>query len=292
LCEEDGLAYKTARRYRSAKDTAYLWMFPAATQNPVVEPVAEMVESAMATTSDITIPTGLDGASPNLRGVLGVPSTPGPWPAVVVVHEAFGVDDEMRKQVAHLAGLGYLTLMPDLFSAGGMRRCLVSTFRALVSGTGRAYADIEAARAYVLDRNDTTGAVGVLGFCMGGGFALMTASRGFDAASVNYGALPRDLDAALENACPIVGSYGGRDGTLRGAAANLETALERHGIPHDVKEYPQAGHVFMNAKLNGPAWLRPIVRVAHFGPKPDDAKDAWSRIHSFFGEHLTSSASS
>jgi carboxymethylenebutenolidase len=240
---------------------------------------------------DIVIAHRDPEASDVLRGVLAVPDGPGPWPAVVVVHELFGIDDEMRKQLAHLANLGYLAVMPDLFSMGGMRKCLIGTMSSLRSGRGRAYADIEAARQFVLDRPDATGAVGVLGFCMGGGFALMTAASGFGAASTNYGQLPSDLDAALEGACPVVGSYGGRDVTLKGAAAKLDAALTRHGIPHDIKEYSDAGHVFMNDQLNGWPWIRPIVRVLNFGPNPRAAADAWARIDAFFGEHLAAPAS-
>ena len=83
---------------------------------------------------------------------------------------------------------------------------------------------------------------------MGGGFALLAAARGFDAAAPNYGPLPKDLDGALKGACPMVASYGGRDWELPGAAAKLEAALTRHGVAHDVKEYPGAGH---------PSWAAP-----------------------------------
>lgn len=214
------------------------------------------------------------------------PDGVGPWPAVVVVHELFGIDDEMVKQVRHLAGMGYLALMPNLFTDGGMRKCLISTLRSLRSGRGKAYHDIEAARQHLLADPSCTGAVGVLGFCMGGGFALMTAASGFDAASVNYGDIPKDPEHTLAAACPIVGSYGAKDVTKRKAAARLETVLTNLDIPHDVKEYPEAGHVFMNSELNGWPWLRPIVRVLDFGPNPKAASDAWIRIDAFFGEHL------
>lgn len=241
----------------------------------------------LLTLHDIVIDNSEEGASPILKGVLGIPEGSGPWPAVVVVHEAFGIDAEMRKQVAHLASLGYMALMPDLFSAGGTRRCLVSTMRAMSSGVGRAYADIEAARRWLLGRTDATGAVGVIGFCMGGGFALMTAERGFDAAAVNYGMLPKDLDATLAQACPIVGSYGGSDSALKGAAAKIEAVLSTHGIAHDVKEYPGVGHSFLNEKESGPVLMRPLMRVMHLGPNPEAATDAWQRIDAFFTEHLT-----
>ena len=238
------------------------------------------------TLHDIEFSYEVDGMSKGLTGVLGVPAGAGPWPGVVVLHEIFGIDTEMRKQVARMAEMGYLALMPDLFTEGGMRRCISATMRALGSGEGRAYADIESARQTLLADERSTGKVGVIGFCMGGGFALMTVDTGFDAASVNYGQLPKDLDAALENSCPIITSYGKKDLTNKNATALLEASLTRHGIPHDSKEYPNAGHVFMNDKLNGFPIIRPLVRVMNFGPEPESAKDAWSRVESFFDQYL------
>ncbi len=239
--------------------------------------------------TDITIDPVLEGGSARLGAIVGVPQGTGPWPAVVVVHEVFGVDAEMRKQVAHLATLGYLAVMPDLYSDGGARRCLVATMRAMTSGRGRAYADIESARQWLLARPDVTGAIGIVGFCMGGGFALMTASSGFGAAAVNYGMLPAEPDVTLAGACPVVGSYGGRDRSLTGAAARLEQALTAASIANDIKEYPEASHTFMNELRAGPAWFRPISRVMGFGPDPAAAADAWTRIDEFFRAHLTES---
>jgi carboxymethylenebutenolidase len=243
------------------------------------------------TESDISLPS-VPGGSEGLTGVLAVPEGPGPWPGVVMVHEAYGINDIMRRQVARLADAGYLALMPDLFAQGGARTCLTATFRALLSGEGRAFIDIESARELLASRPDSTGVTGVLGFCMGGGFALAAASgRGFDAVSANYGMLPRDLDDALEHACPIVGSYGGRDRSLGGAAEKLETVLTAHGIAHDIKEYPTAGHSFLNDAETGPAAVRFLTsRIMGAGPDPVAAADAWKRIEAFFGEHLATPA--
>lgn len=243
------------------------------------------------TLSDIVIDEGLVGASVGLHGVLGVPAGVGPWPAVVMVHEAFGVNDVMRRQVSRMASSGYLVLMPDLFVEGGARKCLVATFKAMSAGEGRAFVDIESARRALVGRDDCTGSVGVLGFCMGGAFALLAASRGFGASSVNYGQLPKELDNSLAGACPVVASYGGRDSSQKGSAAKLEGALLRAGIPHDVKEYPQAGHSFLNDAESGPAFLRPIMHtVLGAGPNPEAASDAWQRIEKFFGEHLAAAS--
>ena len=226
------------------------------------------------------------GGSIGLTGVLAVPDGPGPWPGVVLVHEAFGITDVMRRQVQRVAEAGYLALMPDLFSQGGARKCLLDTFRALRAQEGRAFVDIESARTLLAGRSDSTGSVGVLGFCMGGGFALVAASKKFDAASVNYGMLPKDLDATLEHACPVVASYGARDKSLRHAAEKIDVALTRHGIPHDVKEYPDAGHSFLNDEphTGGVSFL--TNRILGAGPNPEATADAWQRIEAFFGEHL------
>ena len=236
---------------------------------------------------DIDLPDA-EGGSRALRGVLAVPEGTGPWPGVVLVHEAYGVNEVMRRQVAHVASLGYVALMPDLFSDGGARRCLTATFRALRAGEGRAFVDIGTARSFLRARDDSTGQVGVLGFCMGGGFArLAAAGHGFDASSVNYGMLPRELDDDLRGSCPIVGSYGARDHSLPGAAEKLDGALTRLGVPHDVKEYPSAGHSFLNDAESGPAVVRLLTRrILGAGPEPAAAADAWQRIDAFFGEHL------
>lgn len=234
--------------------------------------------------TDIQIPLP-DGT--HIPGRLAVPPGKGPFAAVVMVHEVFGIDESMTAQITRMASAGYLVLMPDLYSRGGMRKCLKATFRALVDGTGQAYVDIEAAKNLLLSRPDCTGKIGVVGFCMGGGFVLQLVSRGYDAAAVNYGQAAKDLDAQLVGSCPIVASFGGKDLSLKGAGPKLEAALTQAGIAHDVKVYPEASHAFMNPTQAGPKALRPLMNtVLGFKPRPDDAADAWSRIERFFGEHL------
>ena len=215
-----------------------------------------------------------DGSQP-LRGYLASPPGTGPWPAVVMIHEIFGLDDVMRGHADRLADLGYLTLAVDLFSAGGTARCLVSTMTAMIRGHGRAFADICAASDYLASSNDCTGKIGVIGFCIGGGFALLHARAGYDAAAVNYGQLPRHLDEILAGACPIVASYGRRDLSLRGAASRLDAALDK-----------AASHAFLNDAETGPHLLRPLLRITGIGPEPDSAKDALDRIERFFATHL------
>lgn len=235
---------------------------------------------------DLTAEAGPTG-SRRLTGHLAVPDGPGPWPWVVVVHEAFGVDDVMLRHTERIAAMGYLALMPDLFSDGSAARCLVGTFRALRAGEGKPFTDIDATKRYLTGRDDCTGKVGVVGFCMGGGFALMLAGRGFDAVAPNYGPSFGNLEAALQGSCPVVASYGGKDKGLLDVPGKIVDALDAQGVPHDVKIYPDAGHSFLNDAPNGPRLLRPLLRMSSLGPEPVSAADAWGRIESFFAEHLS-----
>jgi carboxymethylenebutenolidase len=221
----------------------------------------------------------------DVKAHLAVPPVgAGPWPGVVVLHESFGLNDDIRQQADRLAAAGYLALAPDLFSAGGAWRCIRATFAALTRGHGKAFDDIEAARTWLAAREDCTGRIGVIGFCMGGGFALLTAAHGFEASAANYAHLPEDLDETLRGACPVIASYGRKDRTLRGTAAELEAALERAGVEHDVEEYPEAGHSFLNRHGLGPAGA--LLRVAGIGYHHPSAEHAWGRILRFFEEHL------
>jgi carboxymethylenebutenolidase len=144
---------------------------------------------------------------------------------------------------------------------------MIAAFRSLRAGTGRPFTDLETCRDWLRARPDCTDHVGVVGFCMGGGFALMTANRGFDVSSVNYGLPePRDLAGAVRGACPIVASYGGRDRGAAGVADRLAAALTDAGVEHDVLEYAGAGHAFLNTAANGPKVLRP--RSPEWEPVP------------------------
>ena len=141
-------------------------------------------------------------------GYLAVPAgSQGPWPGVVVIHESWGLNGDIRAHADRLAAEGYLALAPDLYRGKSFVRCLRDVFRQLHAGSGSAFDTIDAARAALAARPDATGKTGVLGFCMGGGFALLCAPRGeFSAASVNYGEVPADAERVLAGACPIVAS--------------------------------------------------------------------------------------
>jgi len=233
---------------------------------------------------DVQIPR--PGALP---GYLAVPAGDGPWPGVVVLSDVLGMTRDLRDQADWLAAAGYLAVAPDLFFRGNKVRCLRRIVSDALKGYGQTFDDIDAARGWLAGRDDCTGRVGVLGFCMGGGFALqVVVGHGFAVASANYGGIPKGFTTFLDEACPIVGSYGAQDRSLRGTAAKLETMLSSAGVPHDVKEYPEAGHAFLNDHDPGEfsALIVALSKLTGSHYHAPSAADARQRILAFFAEHL------
>ncbi|MFT4126573.1 MAG: dienelactone hydrolase family protein [Gordonia sp. (in: high G+C Gram-positive bacteria)] len=230
---------------------------------------------------DISITTQ-DGQIP---GVIEMPAGQGPWPGVVVVHDAAGFRADTRNITRRIADNGFLAVAPDLYSRGRLGQCMRAVIRDMLVGDGDAVADILGARTYLADRADCTGRIGVVGFCLGGGFALVVASQGFGAAAPFYPSIPPTYAELLDGACPVVASFGRRDPLNIGNAERLRTEAARRGIPHDIKVYRGAGHSFAN-DLPG----EPIMRVLGFGKNLEATEDAFDRVYTFFRNHLIDGA--
>lgn len=231
-------------------------------------------------------------AIPNRAGeraaYLAAPDHAAPWPGVVVIHEIFGLNDDIRRLSDRMAATGYLALAPDLYSGGKWARRMRPALRQLEAGRGEFFDAIDSARGWLAARDDCTDLVGVIGFSLGGGFALLAASRyDFAVAAVNYGEVTRDAERVLAGACPVIASYGGRDRAMKGRPERLERALGAAGVVHDVKTYPDAGHSFLST-AHYPRGVRMLARLLrmHAGPRHDAAEDAWRRIDAFFDAQL------
>jgi carboxymethylenebutenolidase len=207
---------------------------------------------------------------------------------VIVIHEAIGLNDDIRRIAARFADAGYVTLAPDFLAGlGPMPFCIARFARGIGKvHVGRPYRQLAAAEAWLRARPEVAGGpIGVAGFCMGGGFALLHATgASIDVVAPFYAAVPKD-ESVLARICPVVASFGGRDGMFGAGGPHLEIALSRLGIEHDVETYPDAGHSFMNRHGGLVGRIEPHLPT-HGGYVESAAEDAWRRTLTFFGRHL------
>jgi carboxymethylenebutenolidase len=228
-----------------------------------------------------------EGAS--LRAELFLPDGEAPHPGVVVLHESFGLNDDIRRIAARFAAAGYAALAPDLYSHGTRIVCLSRVMLDMTSGSvAREVADIHAAREALAARPELDSQrIAVAGFCQGGGFALVAGTKpGFSAAAVNYGVVPSDR-SQLDGVCPVVASYGARDRVFgRKMAERLERHLAALGVPRDVKTYEQAGHSFFSQVDGWQGWLARVPTPMAVGYDAQAAEDGWRRMLAFFEEHV------
>jgi carboxymethylenebutenolidase len=231
----------------------------------------------------------IDGAHVEMSVYVATPSTDGPWPGVIVISDALGMTTDLRNQADWLAGECYLAAAPDIYYWGGRIRCMFSLMRQALAREGQIFDDLDVIRTWLSDNESCSGRIGVIGFCLGGGFALLLAGTGgYQASSVNYGTVPKDAETLLAGACPIVAGYGARDPTLRKAPALLEQVLSANGVPHDIKVYDDAGHAFINDHdpADEPRWAMIAGSMSRSGYHEPSAIDARRRIVAFFGTHL------
>jgi carboxymethylenebutenolidase len=223
----------------------------------------------------------LDTAHGPIEARLELPADTGPWPGVVLVHDMATYGSDIKAIARRVADHGYLALAPNLYSRGGALRCVTRVMADLYAHRGRAVDDLRAARAALAGRADCTGAVGIAGFCMGGGFALVMSTQGFDASAPFYPSLLQPYGDLMKGSCPVVASYGARDPVNPRRGPALRAVLERENIPHDVKVYDGVGHSFANRYPGAP-----LLRVVGFGYDDDSTNDAWRRVFAFFDTHL------
>lgn len=200
-----------------------------------------------------------------------------PRAGLIVIHEWWGLNDNIREMTRRFAAEGYLALAVDLY--GGRSAATPEEARALMSQTmaspETAMANLRAAHAW-LDTHSGNGRVGSIGWCFGGGMSLSTAlmlPEALDAAVIYYGRLETDPEKLAPLAMPILGIFGGQDrGIPLESVQAFEAALVSQGKDVEIVVYPQANHAFAN-----PSGTR---------YDPEAAEDAWRRTLAFLAERL------
>ena len=209
------------------------------------------------------------------RSYLVLPDALPPYPGVVVIHELFGLNENIRDICHHLAEQGYAALGVDLFAGRNTAICMARILVDWLAGRLDDFAvvDLKAALTRLAERPDVDGGrLGAVGFCIGGTLALTWActDQRLHAIAPYYGSAPRRREA-LRRLCPVVGSWPEKDFTT-GSVGTLEIELTHAGVPHDLKIYPDAGHSFFNDRAGSYA--------------PAAAEDSWQRVLAFFDQHV------
>ncbi len=203
--------------------------------------------------------------------------TAGKHPAIIVIHEWWGLNDWVKEQAADLAAHGYVALAIDLYR--GQVANDADTAHQLSRGLpqDRGIRDLKAAETYSSSQKDVDShRIGAIGWCMGGGYALSfaVADPNLKAVVANYGPPPTDPDSLAQIHAAILGNYGGLDkGIPPDSVQSFAADMKKLGKPVDVKIYPDAGHAFENPNNKT-------------GYRAQDAADARSRYLHFFAREL------
>ena len=211
-----------------------------------------------------------------LEAYLATPEGDGPFPAMVVIHEIFGLNDNICDIVRRFANEGYAALAVDLFAGRNRMVCMFRFMGGMFTNSlnHQGIKDLKAALTFLTQQPGVDAQrLGAIGFCMGGGFAIGWACTDdrLKVIAPFYGMNPRPLKAVARS-CPVVGSYPEKDFTA-GAGRKLDEALDAYHIDHDIKVYPEAKHSFFNDE-----------RPSNYNAEA--SADAWPRTLAFFKERL------
>lgn len=229
--------------------------------------------------ADVKYPAA-DGVG--LSGYLTRPKGDDNRPAVIVIHPWSGIDDHTRDVGRRFAKAGYVALVPDLLSRQGGTSSFPSREAAIDAGRKLSdemiTSDLNGAVNYLKRQNFVrANRVGVIGFCWGGGKALLFTTRSKDlaAAVIYYGDNPANLDDVKNITVPVLGHYGGADDRITSGVPKLEEAMKKYGKSFEYKIYAGAPHSFNTD--DSPRSYR-----------EEAAKEAWAKTLEFFKKNLQS----
>jgi carboxymethylenebutenolidase len=212
-----------------------------------------------------------------VSGYLAKPSGSGPWPAVIVIQEWWGLDQQTKSIADRFAGSGYLAFSPDLYHGelaelgdGDKAMSLVQKY---ASG---APAELGSLFDALKTHPECSGRVGSVGFCFGGRMSLaLGINRPLDAICTFYGGgMQQIFDQLGAIKCPVLGLFGDQDVSIPvGTVQQFDLLLDQIGVEHEIIVYPNSGHAFFRDS-------DPKVY------KPEASRDAWERVSKFFKKNL------
>jgi len=245
-----------------------------ATDSPVASPAAQVEPGGEVVSQDVAY-AGIDGV--DVVGYLAKPAAGEPTAGILVIHEWWGLNDNIRSMARQLAGEGYVALAVDLYEGevAETREDAGRLARGSRDNPGRGQQNLQQAWQF-LKEEQSVDKIGVIGWCFGGGWSLQTAlmlGDGIDAAVIYYGRVITDRDALEALASPILGIFAAQDGGIPVATVReFQTTLDLLGKTASIHIYEGADHAFAN-----PSGTR---------YNEDAAKDAWSKTLTFFGQAL------
>jgi carboxymethylenebutenolidase len=212
-----------------------------------------------------------------VQAVLYTPAGKGPFPAIIVIHEWWGLNDWVKDQASKLADEGYVTLAIDLYR--GKVATTPDMAHEIMRGVpeDRAKRDLHAAFEFLQTQpNVRKNRIGSIGWCMGGGYSLDVALQEPTLAAdvINYGHLATDVEALKKINAPMLGLFGAQDhGIPPEDVKKFGATIDQLGKKIDIKIYDDAGHAFENPNNKD-------------GYRAADAADAWNRTIAFLAENL------
>jgi carboxymethylenebutenolidase len=234
---------------------------------------ALVVRAAAPKTETVEFPNGKE----TVTGFLATPEKPGRYPAVIVVHEWWGLNDWVKEQTEKIADQGMVALAVDLYRGKVAADASEAHELSRALSQDRALSDLNAAFAYLGTRKDVDrDRVGTVGWCMGGGFAIQLAIHQpkLRACVINYGALPTDPNDLSQISAAVLGNFGADDRGITPADVHaFEKTMRTAGKFADLKIYDGAGHAFENSTNTA-------------GYRPEAAADAWTRTITFLNRAL------
>ncbi|HEY1263839.1 MAG TPA: dienelactone hydrolase family protein [Terriglobales bacterium] len=239
--------------------------------------LAFLLLSCAASPAATSRPVSYQSGDETIQAILFTPKGKGPFPALVVIHEWWGLNDWVKEQASRLADEGYVALAVDLYR--GQTAVTASDAQKLAQDLPdeRAFRDLHAALEFLKSQPEVKpDRIGSIGWCMGGGYALDQAVQEptLAAVVVSYGDLTDDPDDLRKIHAPLLGIFGGQDRNIHlSDVRKFQQQLKDLGKNADIQIYPDAGHAFENPNNTT-------------GYRKDDTADAWKRTLAFLNNAL------